>query len=92
MEKLTKAIIYQCTKNPKIINWAGLSRNYNLSENFMREFQDMVYWSYISKYQKTLSEDFLIEFLDRIEIRWLEGNDNVPKDVIGRVKLLKVVL
>ena len=40
----------------------------NLSENFIRRFEDEVNWNKISKYQK-LSEDFIREFKD--EVNWI---------------------
>ena len=41
----------------------------NLSEDFIREFQDKVDWDCISKYQN-LSEDFIREFQDKVD--WQE--------------------
>jgi hypothetical protein len=37
----------------------------NLSEDFIREFQDRVAWILISSYQR-LSENFIEEFQDKI--------------------------
>ena len=42
-------------------DWARISRELTLSEDFIRDHQDKVDWEYISKYQK-LSEDFIKEF------------------------------
>jgi hypothetical protein len=38
-----------------------------LSEKFIREFQDKVDWEFISRYQK-LSEDFIREF--KVKVEW----------------------
>ena len=48
-----------------IINWSGISIIPNLSEEFIREFQDKVYWWRISYVQK-LSEDFIREFQNKV--------------------------
>ena len=47
------------------IDWEMLSYSKNLSEHFIREFQNKVDWNYISISQK-LSEDFIKEFQDKL--------------------------
>lgn len=47
--------------------WEWVSINSNLSEDFIREFQDKLNWYNISEYQK-LSEDFIREF--QYEVEW----------------------
>ena len=47
------------------VNWDNISFCQNLSEEFIREFQDKVNWDNISFYQ-TLSEDFIREFQDKV--------------------------
>ena len=47
------------------IEWGCISRCQNLSEDFIREFQDKVNWNLISIYQK-LSESFIREFQDKV--------------------------
>lgn len=49
-------------------DWSRTSRYQNLSEDFIREFQDKVDWFYISLYQN-LSEDFKKEFKDYGQIQ-----------------------
>lgn len=39
------------------VDWYDISKNYNISEDFIREFQDKVKWDSISANQK-LSEEF----------------------------------
>jgi hypothetical protein len=46
-----------------------ISYNQELSENFIRQFQDKVNWNMISFYQ-TLSEDFIRQFQDKVN--WLK--------------------
>lgn len=57
---------YEGLITPK--QWADISEHQNLSEEFIREFQDKVNWLPISKYQK-LSESFIREFRDKVN--WL---------------------
>ena len=45
--------------------WEDISKRKNLSEDFIREFQDEVDWSCISMYQN-LSESFIREFQDNV--------------------------
>jgi hypothetical protein len=47
------------------INWTQIAANYNLTEEFIREFADKVDWACICMYQK-LSEDFIREFQDKV--------------------------
>ena len=50
-----------------LCDWKNICKNKQLSENFIREFQDKVDWLYISVYQK-LSEDFIREF--QYKVNW----------------------
>jgi predicted glycosyltransferase len=58
---------YSEEKIRKVVNklddydWMYISCNRKLSEEFIKEFQNKVYWSNTSCYQK-LSEDFIREF------------------------------
>ena len=47
-------------------DWARISRELTLSEDFIRDHQDKVDWEYISKYQK-LSEDFIRDHKDKLD-------------------------
>lgn len=53
----------------KRIDWADISRNEKLTENFMREHAKKIKWDSICSYQK-LSESFIEEFIDKIN--WYE--------------------
>lgn len=48
------------------IDWECISKQQNLSEDFIREFRDRVDWKSISRYQ-ALSENFIREFEDKID-------------------------
>jgi hypothetical protein len=55
------------------MDWRSISSK-ELSEEFIREFSDKVYWPNICKYQK-LSEEFIREFQDKYwnELCWYMG-------------------
>ena len=65
------------------IYWDNISRDkeLELSEEFIREFQDKLYWPYISRYQK-LSEDFISEFIDKVNMFYVSEYQNVSSDFI----------
>ncbi|MBW3021026.1 hypothetical protein KY334_07055 [Candidatus Woesearchaeota archaeon] len=65
MKILTQQDIEHLRKNPDSWDWYALSRNYKLSEDFIREFKNKVDWYRICKYQK-LSENFIREFRDKL--------------------------
>jgi hypothetical protein len=114
MRELTNFLINKINNDPDSVEWLIICRNYRLSDEFIRKFQDRVNWMYISIYQKLsedfmrefkdkiqwlfifefqkLSEEFLVEFIDNVSLYWLERNKNVPKDVFGRIKLLKSIM
>lgn len=62
-------------------SWIGISRNQCLSEEFIREFQDKVYWKFIREKQK-LSDEFLDEFNHKENIPLSEYMEQ--KNVFGR--------
>ena len=55
--------------------------NQQLSENFIRKFQDTVNWDYISQYQK-LSEDFIREFKDKVNWEYISEYQKLSEDFI----------
>ena len=61
--------------------WKEISRRQNLSENFIREFQDKVYWDSISMRQK-LSESFIREFQDKVNWYIISEWQNLSEDLI----------
>jgi hypothetical protein len=52
----------------RFVDWEKFSREGELSEDFIREFQDRVYWPYIHKNQR-LSEEFRKEFGENLAQR-----------------------
>ena len=50
-----------------ILDWKIVSIRNELSEDFIREFQDKVNWKMIA-YKQELSEDFIREFQDKINV------------------------
>jgi len=62
--------------------WVYISRCQNLSESFIREFQNKVDWFFISKYQK-LSESFIREFQDKVDWDWVSKYQKLSEDFIG---------
>ena len=63
------------------INWINVSRNIQLSEEFIREFQDKVDWYYISEYQK-LSENFIREFQDKVDWYYISEYQKLSENFI----------
>ena len=63
------------------VSWVNVSRNIQLSENFIREFQDKIYWHYISEYQK-LSENFIREFQDKVNWTYISERQNLSEEFI----------
>ena len=63
------------------MDWRWISKYQNLSESFIREFQDKVDWGRISKYQK-LSESFIRECQDKVDWHWISICQNLSEDFI----------
>ena len=57
-----------------------LSGMNDLSENFIRKFQNFVYWNDISRYQN-LSKEFIIEFSDKVNFNNLLKNNEITSEV-----------
>ena len=78
-QKITESFLYSIKDQIIGIKWSYLSMN-NLSENFIRDFEDKLYWFFISKYQK-LSKQFIVEFSDKINSYGLSLNDNFSDEL-----------
>ena len=65
------------------IYWDNISKDeeLELSEDFIREFQDKVNWTWISKYQK-LSEDFMREFQNKLYWPYISIYQKLSEDFI----------
>ena len=79
-KKPTEAEILLYRQNPKEIVWSWVSSDFELSEDFIREFKDYVDWNNIFAYQK-LSKEFIIEFAGKISFNDLMYNTHVSNDV-----------
>ena len=60
--------------------WREISRDCDLSEDFIREYQDDVHWDCISINQK-LSKDFIIEFKDKLNLKLMVKYCKVPDEL-----------
>ena len=65
--------------------WKHISSSQELSEDFIREFQDRVDWTLISKHQK-LSEEFIREFQDRVDWEKISRYQRLSEKFIGEFK------
>jgi hypothetical protein len=63
MKKLSKEEIEEIRKDPIIADWYHFCGNYDLSEEFIREFKDYLNWWKLSYYQN-LPESLIREFQD----------------------------
>lgn len=63
------------------VDWPYLSIYQNLSEDFIREFQDKVIWVWISEY-KQLSEEFIREFQDKVFWEHISQFQDLSEDFI----------
>ena len=67
------------------VNWLNVSRNIQLSENFIREFKDKVYWIEISYYQN-LSENFIREFQYSVTWSYISERQKLSEEFIREFK------
>jgi len=67
-------------------HWKRISMWQELSENFIREFQDKVDWDNISRKQK-LSEPFIIEFKHRLNLEIIAKNHKLSESTIKAIGL-----
>ena len=67
-------------------NWELISKHQHLSEDFIREFKDMVNWRWISERQH-LSEDFIREFKDRVKWGFISKHQYLSDDFIREFNL-----
>ena len=62
-------------------NWDAISNYQNLSEDFIREFQNKIDWNNIFYYQ-VLSEDFIREFQDKVNWDYISIHQALSEDFI----------
>ena len=79
---------YKIVENEKIIfsniDWKWISRQHSLSEDFIREFKDVLDWGLISHYQ-TLSVNFIIEFKKKVWWQAIHLNHPCHKKLVERL-------
>ena len=66
-------------------SWLSLSIHKDLTEDFIREFQDKTNWYWISEYQH-LSEDFIREFADNVDWDFVSIHQHLSEDFIREFK------
>ena len=68
------------------INWYYIATYHELSENFIKKFQNELekYWFWISKHQK-LSENFIIEFKDKVHWGNIVIYQKISRDFIYKM-------
>jgi len=67
------------------INWDYICEDYNLSNNFIREFEDKVDWRKISIYQ-ILSEIFIRKFQNQVDWYWISACQKLSEEFIIEFK------
>jgi hypothetical protein len=77
MKQLNKYLLKNIFEDKVDFNfWHTISREYELSEDFIRIYQDKLNWYYISEYQD-LSEKFIIEFKDKVNVNLVLKNQKL---------------
>ena len=72
-------------KDEKAVDWDWISAAYDLSEDFIREFQDQVDWGFISINQK-MSEKFIREFQNKIRWDYIITQESLSNNFIAEFK------
>jgi hypothetical protein len=76
-------------------DWLDISCKQKLSESFIEEYSDKLWWRWISRYQG-LSEKFIAKHSDKILILYLMDNDNISEELKEKIKkeinLLKEII
>jgi hypothetical protein len=71
----------QYDKLMQYVDWNKVSRQPDLTEDFIREFQDHLDWEVISA-QNTLSEDFIREMKDKVDWNEISMREDLDEDFI----------
>jgi len=83
--------ICKTKEGENLINWEEVYSEYEVSEEFIREFVVNIDWFWVSSCQK-LSESFLIEFIDKIIPEYCKNNQKIPQEVVERVLAMKELM
>jgi hypothetical protein len=87
-EIIDKGYVYGEEKINEFWFWHMISSSSNISEEFIAEFRDKVVWTTIAWYHD-LSENFLLNNLDRIYIIALDHNQYISDELKEKVKFMK---
>ena len=66
-------------------DWFEFSKIHLLTEEFIREFQEQLFWNLISRYS-VFSEDFIREFQDRVDWASVSLNQKLSSNFIREFK------
>jgi hypothetical protein len=80
--------VKQLIENAQYFGWDYISMFNSLPENFIREHKNEVNWQDINNFQQ-FSEDFFIEFADKLDINSVSINLNPwaePNNWSGKLK------
>jgi hypothetical protein len=83
--------ICKTKEGENLINWEEVYSEYEVPEEFIREFVVNIDWFWVSSCQK-LSESFLIEFIDKIIPEYCKNNQKIPQEVVERVLAMKELM
>lgn len=69
------------------ILWSELSRRHDLTEDFIREFNNNIHWRILSGSSNlVLSDDFLMEFEDKVDWNWISSYKRLESKDLKRWK------
>jgi hypothetical protein len=95
MRKLSEKQIKEIRKDPDNQNWWIISRDYEFSEEFIREFKDYINW-WSASVAQNFSESLIREFQDKVDWDCIFSNQNLSEAFMiefihkmGSIKFLK---
>jgi hypothetical protein len=71
-----------------VVNWDWVSSCQEWSEEFISKYADRITWHIILECQN-ISENLILNNLEYIDLFYLENNENVPKELFEKVKIMK---
>ena len=83
VEEMTLAELENYITSPEEKDWAAISRNPNLTEEFIEVHADKVDWYWISMYQK-LSEEFIEKHADKVDWDCISRDQKLSEEFIER--------
>lgn len=74
---------FEYFKNKYLLNEPHfLYRLHDIDEELLRKEPDLFDWNYLSIYQSKFSEDFLVEFHDRLDMTHISGDQKLSEEFI----------